>query len=199
VEDERPTIIDWVHPPIGVEEQSLWEILHDGELVGFSYDSMKCSVRLEFDSPFHWEHHKLPELTRLYLDFSGVTSMRAERAIPWPGGFPEIADEAPELREQRIKEFHSKWLSVSMRFSDFLDELHAAFSAADSFTALSADLLATETMVSMRFFGFHGENYTGWVVRGAAVAISLSNGTKMNVDELICFGKSYWEAFANRK
>ena len=196
--DECPAIIDWIHPPSGVEEKSLWHVLHDGELVGFNYDPMECRVRLEFDSPFHWEHHHLPESMRLYLDFTGVSSMRAERGIPWPGGFPKVEGEDSLQRNERIREYHAKWLSASMKFSDFADELQAAFSTGDSFTVLRADLLASGAMVSMRLSGFQDEKWTEWIVRGTSLAILLSDGRSMSVEELQKFGESYWEAWSNR-
>jgi len=196
--EEQPTIVDWIHPPAGVEEESLWVALHDSELTVFDLDAPNNFAHLEFDIAYLWEFHSLPETTRLHVDFSGLQALRAERSRSWIGDFPEIEQESRDERDKRVKEYWAKWITTSLNFIDFLAELEVAFQADSSFLVLQPKLLRGDGAVSLQIFGYEEDNYTEWMIRARELSIQLSTGTRMTVEELVEFGGKYWEAFGKR-
>jgi hypothetical protein len=84
--DEQPTI-DWVNFAEGAPTFSLWESLHDGDVLAIESDLLGRTVTMRFDVGYVRKFHQLSEETRFVIVMDGVQSVRSLRSVPWPGGF----------------------------------------------------------------------------------------------------------------
>ncbi len=71
--------LDWVYPPPGISPVSLGATLHDGYLIGASFDSAVRSARLRVRIP-HLELFTT-------LIFTGVEALRVARSEGTPGSY----------------------------------------------------------------------------------------------------------------
>jgi hypothetical protein len=116
--DERQ-IVDWVNFPDGTPKLSLWDTLHDGDLLSIESDLLARTVTLRFDVGYVRDFHHLSEQTRFVIVVNGVRSVRCLRSVPWPGGC-SIPQGMPNAQQEAlIAEYHRKWREESQSWSDF--------------------------------------------------------------------------------
>lgn len=159
--DEQP-IIDWVNFPEGVPTFSLWEALHDGDLLAIESDLLVRTVTLRFDVGYVRDFHHLPEHTQFVIVVKGVQSVRSVRSVPWPGGCP-IPPGTPNVQQSTlIAEYHRKWREESQSWSDFerlasdpfgLEVSIATLGRGPDVVALQLGLLVAGTPTSKLTFG----------------------------------------------
>lgn len=109
VDSNRGQKIDWVNFPDGIPTLSLWETLHDGDLLAIESNLFARAVTLRFDVPYVRNFHQLSEMTQFVITINGVQSVRALRNVPWPGGCL-IPPDTPNTQQQMlVAEYHRKW------------------------------------------------------------------------------------------
>ena len=118
VSDEKP-IADWVNIPEGIPTFSLWDALHDGDLLSIESDLLARTVTLRFDVWYVRDFHHFSEETRFIIAVNGVQSVRSLRSIPWPGGCPIPPGTPDEQQSVIISEYHRKWREESQSWADF--------------------------------------------------------------------------------
>ncbi|MGB0082921.1 MAG: hypothetical protein WBP90_15455 [Terracidiphilus sp.] len=185
-------IVDWVNLPEGVVELSLWDTLHDGDLIAIESDLLARTLTLRFDVGYVRNFHKLGDETRFVLVISGVQSVRALTSVPWPGDC-QIPDGTPyEQQQALIAEYQSKWREESLSWTEFerlidkgLEVSSATLGQGPSGVALQLGLLVG------------GDAYVETYIRGESIAFSILE-RQLTPEEFVKLGEAYWEAFASK-
>jgi len=189
--DQQP-IIDWVNFPEGVPTFSLWDALHDSDLLAIESDLLARTVALRFDVAYVRDFHQLPKHTRFGIVVDGVRSVRLLRSVPWPGKFfvPQGASREQELA--LIAEYHRKWREESQSWSDLerltsegLEVSNATLARGPGVVALQLVLVAAN------------DSYVEAYIRGEEIAFHVGE-TQATQEEFLGLGEAYWEAFAKK-
>jgi hypothetical protein len=191
--DEQP-IVDWVNFPEGVSTLSLWDTLHDGDLLAIESDILARTVTLRFDVGYVRDFHHLPENTHFVIVIEGVQSVRSVRIVPWPGGcsIPQGTTDAEQ--SALIHEYHRKWREESQSWSDLermtsdpfgLEVSIATLGRGSGVVALQLGLLAAR------------DSYVEAYIRGEGITFHVGE-RQITPEEFVAFGEAYWEAFASK-
>ena len=189
--EEKP-INDWINLPEGAPTLSLWDTLHDGDLLTVESDLLARTVTLRFDVGYVRDFHHLPEQTRFVLKCEGVQSVRALGGEPWPGGCSIPQGISRSEQESLIAEYHRKWRE-SQSWADF--------------ERLTADGLEVSNALMSRGFGTFalqfgllvaGDSYVEAYIRGESIEFYVGE-KQLAVEEFVALGEAYWDAFAKRR
>lgn len=123
-DDIRPAPkVDWIHLPTNTTDVSLWDSLHDGELITIRSDLLARTVILAFQVRHINAFHRLPDDCRFSMEFLRVSSVRATRWTRWPGEF-QLPKGPSRVEESRlIDEYHAKWREESESWSSVEERL----------------------------------------------------------------------------
>jgi len=194
VSDQRLPIVDWVNFPVDIPMLSLWDTLHDGDLLAVESDLLARTVTLRFDVGYVRDFHHLPEHTQFIIAVKGVQSVRSVRSAPWPGGCP-IPPGTPNAQQSiLITEYHRKWREESQSWSDFEHLTRDPFGLEVSTASLGlgSDVVALQLGLLVA-----RHSYVEAYIRGEGIAFYI--GEKLATpEEFVAFGGAYWEAFARR-
>ena len=189
--DEQP-IVDWVNLPTGAVELSLWDTLHDGDLIAIKSDLMTQTLTLTFDVGYVRKFHKLPEATRFEVLVGGVQSVRSASSVPWPGGC-FIPPETPNEEQNRIiAEYHSKWREDSLSWADFERLIDKGFEVSNASLAYGASGVALRLVLLVG-----NDSCVEAFIRGETVSFLIGE-QQLTPEEFIALGEAYWAAFASR-
>ena len=190
--DEQP-IVDWVNFPQNIPTISLWDALHDGDLLAIESDLLACTVTLRFDVPYVRDFHHLPEQTQFVIVVSGVRSVRSFVSVPWPGGYtirqgmPRAQQEAAIAEYQRkCREESQSWADFERLISDGLEVSNAMLGRGSDVVALRLGLLVG------------GDSYVDAYIRGEGITFYIGE-KQVTPEEFVALGEAYWEAFASRR
>lgn len=182
------TKVDWVHLPADRISESLWECLHDGELLSCQSNLIERNVTLEFTDHYLVEPN---DDVRFIFKVDQVTSVRAEIWFRWPGGvsIPEGATREEECR--LVDEYWGKWREESINWQVFESAL-----SVDPLQIYEAELARAEDKLTLKLGGFlDGEpfdhHYCSVFVRGGSLAVSRSDGRPFSLEEFLRLGHTY--------
>jgi hypothetical protein len=189
--DEKP-IVDWVNFPEGIPTLSLWDALHDGDLLSIGSDLLVRTVTLRFDVDYVRDFHHLPEGTQFVIIVNGVQSVRSLRSIPWPGGCPIPPGTPNEQQSLIISEYQRKCREESQSWNDF-EQL-----TSNGLTVLNATLGRGSDVVALQLgLIVGGDDYVEAYIRGDGTTFHV--GEKLvTLEEFLALGEAYWNAFAER-
>jgi len=188
--------LDWIHMPPGSEVESLWDCLHDGELVSSHSDLINRAVSLEFI--VHHLQEEPDDNLRFFLHLKNVQSVRANVTFRWPGEFivPEGASRDEELRMG--KEYQAKWREESIGWLSFEGSL-----STDPLLISDAEFARSNGMLALKISGsLDGERfndlYCSIFLRGTSISASRSDGEPFTLEQFIEMGRRYWEKYSQR-
>jgi hypothetical protein len=194
MDSDKQPVVDWVNFPEGIPTFSLWETLHDGDLLAIESDLLARTVTLRFDVGYVRDFHHLPEQTQFVIVVEGVQSVRAVRSVPWPGGC-SIPQGTPNAQQSMlIAEYHRKWREESQSWTDFerltsdpfgLEVSIATLGRGPDVTALQLGLLVAR------------DSYVEAYIRGEGITFYIGD-RQVTSEEFVALGEGYWEAFAKR-
>lgn len=188
--DEQP-IVDWVNFPESIPTFSLWNALHDGDLLSIKSDLLARTVTLRFDVGYVRDFHRLPEETRFVIVVIGVQSVRALRSVPWPGGCQILPGTPKDQQSVIIAEYHRKWRQESMSWTDF-ERLNK-----DDFEVGNATLGRGPNVAAFQLGLLAGDDYVTAYVRGEGATFHVGE-KQVRLEEFVVLGEAYWNAFAKR-
>lgn len=169
--DEKP-IPDWVNFPESVPTVSLWDALHDGDVLSIESDQLARTVTLRFDVFY-------------------VRSARALHSVPWPGGCQIPPGAANDQQSIIIAEYHRKWREESLSWTDF-ERLNK-----DDFQVGNATLGRSPDVVTLQLGFLAGDDYITAYVRGEGATFHIGEN-EVTIEEFLALGEAYWNAFAKR-
>jgi len=172
--------------------------LHDARLVSLSSNLVERTVSLSCQIEHLRSFHQLPEGVRFVLKLEGVQSARVVRSAIWPGGC-SVPDGVSREEESRIiAEYQAKWREESTSWNDF--ETAVNREDKDVFYILDAALATSRNgVLAIRVDGQLGSgprnNYAAYhefFVRAARLEISTSDGKRIELEDFLRLGGTYW-------
>lgn len=157
---------------------SLWDCLHDGELLSSKSNLLEQSVLLEINV-YHLLDKAEKEVNFL-LKLEGVESVRAN------------------VNFREYKESEIIWREESISWREFESSL-----STDPLDITDGDLAIDKDKVALQIGGFlDGERfddlYCAIFLRGKSISAARSDGKDFSLESLIALGRHYWDSFAKR-
>jgi hypothetical protein len=190
---EQQPILDWVNLPPETTTLSLWDTLHDSDLLAIESNLLARSLTLRFDVGYLCDFHDLPEETRFVLKLTGVQSVRSFKSVPWPGVFSVPSGISREEERRLIDDYQRKWREESQAWSEFERLTGEGLEVSDATLARASNAAVLQLGVLVG-----SESYVEAYVR--AESIECLVGDKLvTLEKFVGLGEAYWKAFAERK
>jgi hypothetical protein len=197
--EEQSPILDWMNLPPGTQETSLWDGLHDAQIVSIQSNLLDRTITLHLESDHLLEFHSLPLDMQFLLLLEGVQSTRVVHVAGWPGEFSIPAGVSPEEQSRLIADYHSKCREESLSWTDLENalttECKQVMDIADATLATSSN-----NSVALRISGLL--NYTEvreLFLRAERLTLTRGDGQDLGIAGLLKMGEAYWAAFEQRK
>lgn len=194
--DRKQSRPDWVHLPPDVEVRSLWDSLHDGELVACESDLLNRTIKLTIAVA-----HLVPSNPDINFEFllSEVTSARALISVRWPGEYVRPSGISREDEEVLLQEHWSKWREQSLGWADFESALPA-----NTLDIGDASLATGPTTRSLQIGGmldgdYFDDLYCELFIAFRDLLIKNSDNIEYSLDTFDQLGVAYWADFAKRR
>jgi hypothetical protein len=194
VAEEESRIVDWVNLPAAISVESLWEGLHEAQIISIQSNLLERTVTLQVEIENLRIFHQWPLDMHFVFRLEGVQSARVVKYSIWPGPFAVPPGVPKEEQERLVAEYQAKWREESLSWS----ELQEAVTAEHKQVIDIADAgLATEkgAAVALRISGLL--NYTAYheiFLRAEKLTISRTDAGEVSVEELLKLGEAYWDA-----
>src|SRR6267143_5733245 len=192
--EEESRIADWVNLPAGISGESLWDGLHEAQIISIQSNLLERTVTLHVEIENLRIFHQWPLDMHFIFRLQGVQSARVVKYSIWPGTFAVPPGVSKEEQERLVAEYQAKWREESANWSD----LEKAVTAEHKQVIDIVDAgLATEKDggVALRINGLL--NYTMYhelSLRAEKLTISRTDGGEITIAELLKLGEAYWDA-----
>jgi hypothetical protein len=188
--------IDWVQLPAKTTAASLWDSLHDAELIAIRSDLLDRTVMLTFRIWHLNAFHKLPDDCRFSMELLRVSSVRATRWSRWPGEF-QVPPGTSRAEESRlIDEYQAKWREESASWSSLEEQICGGNSS--ELEISNAELAVGPGAVALRLeTQSNDQGFQVLTIAAEELRIGRTQDVELTVDEFIRLGNDYWTAFAN--
>jgi hypothetical protein len=198
IPDDDTSVFDWMNLPSKATAVSLWDSLHDAQIVSIRSDLIERSIAISCDIEHLRSFHGFGEGFQFFLRLSGVQSARVLRYAIWPGDFSVPAGLSREEENQMIKEYHAKWREESASWVEFESrvtrENEQVLDVSDAAIAMSqGGIVALKLCGHLNYAAYH-ELY----VRCESLNIFGGDGKQFGLKEFLGLGETYWEAFSRR-
>lgn len=195
---DAPVIHDWLNLPPGVMALSLWDSLHDAQLITIHSDLLERSMDLTCEIEHLRSFHNFGEDFRFILRLQGLQSARVLHYAIWPGDFSLPNGLSAEEQSALVAKYQAKWREESALWKDFESRLSKEYEQV--FDISDAALAPSEQgAVALKLSGYL--NYTEYhevYLRSENLEIKGNNERRFEFEEFLQLGKAYWEAFNAR-
>ncbi len=191
---EESRIVDWVNLPPEISGESLWDGLHEAQIISIQSSLLERTVTLHVEIENLRIFHAWPLNMQFVFRLDGVQSARVLKYSIWPGTFAVPPALSKQEQDRLVAEYQAKWREESANWSD----LEKAVTAEHKQVIDIADAsLATEKdgAVALRISGLL--NYTAYhqiFLRAEKLTISRTDAGKVTIAELLKLGAAYWDA-----
>ena len=186
--------MDWVNLPARITGASLWEGLHEAQIISIESNLLERTVTLHVEIENLRIFHQWPLEMRFVFRLDGVQSARVVKYSIWPGPFAVPPGVSKEEQERLVAEYQAKWREESLSWSDLEKAVTAehqqVIDIADA--ALAAE---KDGAVALRIGGLL--NYTAYheiFLRALKLTILRTDAGEVSVEELLKLGAAYWDA-----
>jgi hypothetical protein len=199
VPEEQSTIVDWANLPAGISGVSLWDGLHEAQIISIQSNLLERTVTLNVEIENLRIFYQWPLDMQFVVRLDRVQSARVVKYSIWPGPFTVPPGVSKEEQERLVAEYQAKWREESLNWSD----LEKAMTAEHKQVIDIADAtLATEKngAVALRISGLL--NYTAYhelFLRAEKLTISRTDAGEIAVAELLKLGEAYWDALERQE
>jgi len=194
VAGEESRIIDWVNLPAEVSAESLWEGLHEAQIISIQSNLLDRTVTLHVEIENLRIFHQWPLDMQFVFRLDGVQSARVVKYSIWPGTFAVPPGVSKEEQERLVAEYQAKWREESLSWRDLEEAVTAehkqVIDIADASLARKKD-----GAVALRIGGLL--NYTAYheiLLRAEKLTISRTDAGEVTIAELLKLGAAYWDA-----
>jgi hypothetical protein len=199
VADEESRIVDWVNLPAGISVESLWEGLHEAQIISIQSNLLERTVTLNVEIENLRIFYQLPLDVQFVFRLDGVRSARVMKYSIWPGPFAVPPGVSKEEQERLVAEYQAKWREDSLSWGDLEKALTAEHKQVID---ISDAALAAEKGggVALRINGLL--NYTMYhelFLRAERLTISRTDAGEIAVAELLALGEGYWDALERQE
>ena len=192
MDSKQGSVVDWVSLPEGTATFSLWDTLHDGDVLAIESDLPTRTVTFRFDVDYVRDFHQLPERTQFVVVADGVQSVRCLRSVPWPGSFSMPTGISREEQSNLINEYHRKWREESFSWPEFERLTSEGLEVSNATLAQSSNGVALQLGLMVA-----NDRYVEAYLRGEGVKFYVGD-KHFKAEEFVRIGEAYWEAFANK-
>jgi len=194
VAEEEGRILDWVNLPERISSASLWEGLHEAQIISIQSNLLERTVTLHMEIENLRVFHQWPLDMQFVFRLDGVQSARVMKYSIWPGPFAVPPGVSKEEQERMVAEYQAKWREESLSWSDLENAVTAEH---QQVIDISDANLATEKdgVVALRIIGLL--NYTAYheiFLRAEELTISRTDAGEVSIAELLKLGEAYWDA-----
>src|SRR5580693_3440769 len=110
---------DWLNLPSVASAVSLWNSLHDAQIVSICSNLLERTMDLFCEIEHLSKFHKLDEGFQFILHLEGVQSARVLRYAVWPGGCSILDGLSVEEQRKIVAEYQAKWREESASWNEF--------------------------------------------------------------------------------
>jgi hypothetical protein len=194
VAEEESRIVDWVHLPARISGVSLWDGLHEAQIISIQSNLLERTVTLNLEIENLRIFYQWPLDMQFVFRLDGVQSARVVKYSIWPGPFTVPPGVSKEEEARLVAEYQAKWREESLSWSDLEKAMTAEHKQVIDITDAT---LATEKdgPVALRISGLL--NYTTHheiFLRAKKLTISRTDAGEITVPELLKLGEAYWDA-----
>jgi hypothetical protein len=190
--------VDWLNLPPSASTVSLWDSLHDAEIVSIRSNLLERTIDFCCEIEHLRVFCKFDEGFQFVLRLEGVQSARVLRYAVWPGGCSILDGLSVEEQRKIVAEYQAKWREESASWTEFESRIaredEQVFDISDAALAASpTGQFALKICGHLNYAAYH-EAY----LRFETLEISGSGGKQFELEEFRRLGERYWEAFSNR-
>lgn len=204
VSDEKTSVRDWLNLPPASHPLSLWDCLHDAEVVSIRSSLLQRTMELVLEIRHLSEFHHLGEGFLFQFHLEGVQSARVLHSAIWPGEFSVPPGVSREAESRLIQEYQAKWRQESASWNGFET---AVTGKHDQVFIISdaAILAAQDSTAALKLCGQLNQRHKPWPEKASDVAtyrevflraerlrISGSDERRFALEEFRTFGETYW-------
>jgi uncharacterized protein YbdZ (MbtH family) len=195
---EEPTVLDWLNLPSALSAVSLWDSLHDAEVVSIRSDLLARTMDISCKIEHLRQFRDFGEGFEFNLHLEGVQSARVLRYSIWPGGCSIPDGLSVEEQRKIVADYQAKWREESGSWTDFESRIkredEQVFDISDA--AITA---SPQGPVAVKIGGHvNHATYHEVYLRFEALKITGSDGTQFTLEEFLRLGEAYWAAFSSR-
>jgi hypothetical protein len=196
--DSETHIIDWLNLPKMTQTISLWDCLHDAEIVSIRSNLLERTMNLACEIEHLREFHRLDEGFRFTFQLGGVQSARVLCYAIWPGGCSIPDGLSVEEQRKIVADYQAKWREESASWNEFeariTREDEQVFDISDAALATSPN-----SPVAFKLCGhINHATYHEVYIRFEMLKISGSDGRELELRDFQRLGEQYWEAYSKR-
>lgn len=197
--EEQSRILDWVHLPAGVSDVSLWEGLHDAQIIAIQSNLLTRTVTLNLEIEHLRIFYELPLDLQILIRLEGVQSARVAKYAVWPGNFSVPKGVSKEQEAQLVREFQAKWREESLSWEELEKSVTTEHKQVIDISD-AALAVAENGSVALRVVGlFNYTTYHELFLRAERLAIFRSDSGELSVSDLLKLGEAYWDAFEKQE
>jgi hypothetical protein len=193
MDSDKQPVVDWVNFPEGIPTFSLWDTLHDGDLLAIESDLLACTVTLRFDVRYVRDFHHLPEPTRFVVVVNGVRSVRSFRTVSWPDGYTIPQGMSRAQQDAVIAEYQRKCREESQSWADMERLISDGWEVSNATLGRGSDVVALQLGLLVG-----GDSFVDAFIRGEGITFYIGE-RQVTPEEFVALGEAYWEAFASRR
>ena len=191
-------VLDWMNLPGGTPKESLWESLHDAELLSIQSNLLERTMVLTFYSFYLPKFHNLPLDLKFLFKLHGVQAARIVSWEIWPGPEPDLAGVSYDESERLVSEYHTKWRQESYSWSEFETRIGGEKNPPEISDAVLAGNDEIGIAISFGVKMDDGDYFQAYL-RASELTVLRSDGEPINLEDFKKLGHEYWEDFAARK
>lgn len=195
---EQIPILDWLNLPSTTSAVSLWDSLHDAEVVAIHSDLLDRTIALSLEIEHLTAFHKLADGYKFLLRLEGVQSARVLRYAMWPGGCSIPNGMSFEEQRRIVGEYQAKWREESASWNEFESTItrlnEQVFDISDAaITASPTGPSALKLCGHLNYAIYHEV-----CLRFETLQITGSDGKQFDLEQFLRMGEAYWAAYAAR-
>jgi hypothetical protein len=138
---DEDSAVNWLNLPSVASTVSLWDSLHDAQVVSIRSNLLERSMDLSCEIEHLGEFHKLGEGFQFILHLDAVQSARVLRYAIWPGGCSIPDGLSVEEQRKIVAEYQAKWREESASWNEFESRItredEQVFDISDAAAAMS--------------------------------------------------------------
>lgn len=197
--EEQSRIVDWVHLPAGVSDLSLWEGLHDAQIIAIQSNRLQRTATLNLEIEHLRIFYELPLDMQFVFRLEGVQSARVLKYSVWPGAFSVPSGVSKEEESRLVAEFQAKWREESVSWEELekrvTTEHKQVIDISDATLAV-----ADNGSIALRIIGlFNYTTYHELFLRAERMSIFRSDAGELSVSDLLKLGEAYWDALEKQE
>lgn len=204
VPDEKSSIRDWLNLPPASHPLSLWDCLHDAEIISIRSSLLHRAMELVLEIEHISEFHQLGEGFNFLFQLEGVQSARVLHSAIWPGEFSVPPGVSRDEESRVIREYQAKWREESGSWNEF--EMVVTGNEDQVFIIHDAAIFTSQTgVMALKLCGQLNQRHKPWPEKAASVAtyrevflraerlkISGSDGGQFALEDFRKLGETYW-------